>query len=58
MFGTFGVMEMVILFLIVLVIFGAKKLPQLGRGMGEGIRNFKTGLKDDKPEIEESTEAK
>ena len=55
MFGTFGVMELGILFLIVLVIFGAKKLPQLGRGMGEGIRNFKTGLKEDKPEIEEST---
>ncbi len=55
MFGTFGVAELGILFLIVLVIFGAKKLPQLGRGMGEGIRNFKTGLKEDKPEIEEGT---
>lgn len=53
MFGSLGVVELGILLLIVVVIFGAKKLPQLGRGMGEGIRNFKTGLKDDKPEIEE-----
>lgn len=53
MFGSLGVMELGVLFLIVLVVFGAKKLPQLGRGMGEGIRNFKSGLKDEKPEIEE-----
>jgi sec-independent protein translocase protein TatA len=42
-----GVQELLIILLIVLVIFGASKLPQLGRGLGEGIRNFKKGLKDD-----------
>ena len=41
----FGIGELVLIFLIVLVIFGASKLPQLGRGLGEGISNFKTGLK-------------
>ena len=30
-----------------MVIFGAKKLPALGKGLGQGIRNFKTGLSDD-----------
>lgn len=41
----FGIMELLLIFLIIVVIFGASKLPQLGRGLGEGISNFKTGLK-------------
>ena len=52
MFGSFGVMELVLILAIVVVIFGASKLPQLGKGMGEGISNFRDGLtrgnKDDK----------
>lgn len=40
-----GVMELVLIFLIVVIIFGASKLPQLGRGLGEGISNFRSGLK-------------
>lgn len=46
MFGL-GVPELLVILLIVVVIFGASKLPQLGRGFGEGIRNFRKGLKDD-----------
>lgn len=42
-----GVQELLVIFLIILVIFGASKLPQLGRGLGEGIRNFKKGLSGD-----------
>ena len=50
MFGTFGLPELIIILVIVIVIFGASKLPQLGRGLGEGIQNFRDGLKnkDDK----------
>jgi sec-independent protein translocase protein TatA len=40
-----GFNELLILLLIVLVLFGASKLPQLGRGLGEGITNFRRGLK-------------
>lgn len=40
-----GMSELMVILLIALVIFGANKLPQLGRGLGEGIRNFKKGLK-------------
>lgn len=49
MFGSLGFPELLLIFLIVVVIFGASKLPQLGRGLGEGISNFKEGLrgKDD-----------
>jgi sec-independent protein translocase protein TatA len=46
LFPTLGVPELLIIFLILLVIFGAAKLPQLGRGLGEGISNFKKGLKE------------
>jgi sec-independent protein translocase protein TatA len=44
-------MELVLILLIVVVIFGASRLPQLGKGLGEGISNFREGLskgKDDK----------
>ena len=40
-----GMTELMVILLIALIIFGANKLPQLGRGLGEGIRNFKKGLK-------------
>jgi sec-independent protein translocase protein TatA len=40
-----GVQELLVIFLIILVIFGASKLPQLGAGLGEGIRNFRKSLK-------------
>ena len=43
--GSFGVSELLIILVIVIVIFGASKLPQLGKGLGEGISNFRDGLK-------------
>lgn len=46
-FGTFGIQELLIIFLILVLMFGATKLPQIGRGIGEGIRNLKAGLKED-----------
>lgn len=53
MFGL-GLPELIIIFLLVIVIFGAAKLPQLGRGLGEGISNFRDGLKGkDKPSLED-----
>jgi sec-independent protein translocase protein TatA len=50
MFGSFGLPELLVILVIVVVIFGASKLPQLGKGLGEGISNFRDGLKgkDDK----------
>lgn len=47
MFGSLGVPELLLILLIVIIIFGAGKLPQLGKGMGEGIRNFRDSLKGD-----------
>lgn len=45
MFGM-GATELILILVIVIVIFGASRLPQLGKGIGEGIRNFKRGMKD------------
>ena len=56
MFGL-GTQELIIILVLVLVVFGAGKLPQVGGALGKGIRNFKKGMKDDgddmTPEIEE-----
>jgi sec-independent protein translocase protein TatA len=41
MFGSFGWMELMLILIIVLIIFGAGKLPQLGEGLGKAIKGFK-----------------
>lgn len=55
MFGSLGIPELLIILVIVLVIFGAGKLPQLGRGIGEGIRNFKNGLRSEDKSKDDDT---
>ena len=49
MFGSLGVPELLIILLIVIIIFGANKLPQLGKGIGQGLRNFKDSVKGEEP---------
>ncbi len=46
MFGGIGMPELIVILVIVLIIFGANKLPQIGEGLGKGIRNFKKATKD------------
>lgn len=41
-----GPMEIIVVLLVFLLLFGAKKLPEMGRALGEGIREFKKSLKD------------
>ena len=48
MFGSLGLPELLILLAIVVLIFGVNKLPKLGKGLGEGIKNFKDSVKSDK----------
>lgn len=48
--GRIGLPEMLIILFIVILIFGANRLPDIGRGIGRGIRNFRDATKDNKDE--------
>lgn len=54
--GMPGGWEWIIIILVVLIFFGAKKIPELARGLGRGIREFKDATKEIKRDIDESTE--
>ena len=51
MFGGLGMGEMILIFLVVLLLFGAKRLPEIGSSLGKGIREFKTSMRDVEGEI-------
>ncbi len=44
--GPLGIPELIIILFIIVLIFGATRLPEIGRGIGKGIRNFKEATKD------------
>jgi len=44
--GMLGTQELVIILIIVILVFGVNKIPQLGKGLGEGIKNFKSSIKE------------
>lgn len=49
--GSLGVPELLIIFLVILLVFGAKRIPEIARGMGKGIREFKDATSDIKREL-------
>lgn len=49
MFGSFGWMELLLILIIVLIIFGAGKIPQLGEGLGKAIKGFKKSVHEPDP---------
>ena len=58
MIGSLGFWEILLILGIAAVIFGGKKLPQLGRGLGEGITNFKNAIKGGSKDDAEDKAAK
>ena len=59
--GLFQPTHLIIIFAIALLVFGPKKLPELGKGLGEGIRALKEGMKDNPPaptDASKNTESK
>lgn len=51
--GNIGLPELIIILVIILIIFGAGKLPQIGEALGKGIRNFKKAASEDESKKEE-----
>ncbi len=56
MFGNLGAGEILIIVLVILLLFGAKKIPELAQGLGKGMREFKKSLKDVEDEIKKTDE--
>ncbi|MEQ1575352.1 MAG: twin-arginine translocase TatA/TatE family subunit [Vicinamibacterales bacterium] len=50
--GRIGIPELLIILAIIILIFGANRLPEIGRGIGKGIRNFKDSTRDDGKDAE------
>ncbi len=53
MFGGVGPPEILIIFLVIVLLFGGKKLPELAKGLGKGIREFKKAQTEEEPKEEE-----
>jgi len=51
-------MELFIIVAVIVLLFGGKKIPELARGLGQGIKNFKTAVKDDEPTVATVNEEK
>ncbi len=58
MFGNLGTGEIILIVLVILLLFGAKKIPDLARGLGKGMSEFKKGLKDVENEIKDADKTK
>ncbi len=54
MFGTLGLPEIILLIFIAVLLFGAKRIPEVFKGVGEGIRNFKEALRSEEKKDESS----
>ncbi len=52
MFGSVGTPELLLIMLVILLLFGSKRLPELARGIGKGIRQFRKAMDDVKDEID------
>lgn len=56
--GSLGMQEVLLIALVVLLFFGGKKIPELMKGLGKGVRSFKDGMNNIEKEIEEKPVAK
>ena len=54
--GRIGWMELIVILAIVVLLFGARKLPDIGKGIGEGIRNFKDALRSGQDDAKKDSE--
>jgi sec-independent protein translocase protein TatA len=55
MFENIGGSELLVILLVVFIFFGPKKIPEIGKNLGKGIRDFKNAMKDIREDVEKST---
>jgi sec-independent protein translocase protein TatA len=55
--GGLGTQEILLIAVVAVLLFGGKKIPELAKGLGEGIRNFKTSVKGEEEKVEEKKQA-
>jgi sec-independent protein translocase protein TatA len=53
--GSFGTTEIILIVFVVILLFGAKRIPELFRGMGQGVREFKDATKENQPEFRDQS---
>lgn len=56
MFGNLGAGEIILIILVILLLFGAKKIPELAQGLGKGMKEFKKAVRDVEDEIKKTDE--
>ena len=54
---SIGLPELAVILAVAVLLFGGKKIPEVAKGMGEGIRNFKSALKGEEEKVEEKKQA-
>jgi sec-independent protein translocase protein TatA len=58
MLRSIGFPELMVILVVAMLLFGGKKIPELAKGLGQGIRNFKEAVKDEQPPATPSDEKK
>jgi sec-independent protein translocase protein TatA len=53
MLRSIGLPELVVILVVAVLLFGGKKIPEVAKGLGEGIKNFKNAMKGDEPKVDE-----
>ncbi|HEX5227955.1 MAG TPA: twin-arginine translocase TatA/TatE family subunit [Bryobacteraceae bacterium] len=57
MFRSIGLPELVVILVVAVLLFGGKKIPEVAKGLGEGIKNFKNALKPEEHNVDEKKQA-
>jgi sec-independent protein translocase protein TatA len=57
MFRTIGLPELLVILVVAVLLFGGKKIPEVAKGLGEGIKNFKNALKTEEHDVDEKKQA-
>lgn len=58
MFGSLGIWEILLIVVVIALLFGGRKLPELGRGLGQGIKNFKNAVKGESKDEDKTRDEK